>query len=247
MSTSSIWSQRYTQSDLEKRETDVYNLLRVANLQGAVKILIPDNTPTNQDGYENARKAASQHIQMQQPLIDPTYTGSYRVVFPPEQALPPLLLLRQWERIAVLGMAMNRYESELGVLAGALTTACQFGDDNILLSHVEMQFAIATLLIPMEIYGKDLYETGMVGAKALTDENDSHCVRNHSDSIKALCLTFFNLLMTLAPLNDPNARLDRIQKFGMQTECQGLATGIDLRTNNRLKVKDWVFQKVNVQ
>jgi hypothetical protein len=143
--------------------------------------------------------------------------------------------------MAVLGIAVENYQEALGCLLGLQETACQYGDDNILLSAVKTTFGVATLLISMKSQADSLWHLAFFCWKMLLGK-DEECAHIHSEKVRRLGAGFYSILQDFAMMHDPRASTGGIGMLHVKLVSE--AEDIDKATMKRFRMREWVNETV---
>jgi len=152
-----------------------------------------------------------------------------------------LTLIGQWARVAALSIALGEYENGLGSVLSMQETACQFGDDNILLSAAKTGFGIASLVIPIKAEAEALGRMASMCEIAVLGKKE-RCSQIHSKGALALCRLFYSILQDFAKMHDPKVRRPGITF--LYSKLVSEAEGIDKATGKKFRMKDWVEDTV---
>jgi len=230
-------SNTYTRQHLEEANTILSSLMCSRSPQEALAILLPGDSPRNQSEYQQAYSVFSLRIRACQPNAGNSalsHEEAYRIS--PGSPLPPLTLLAHWVRLVILSAALGDYRDALGCVLGNHETACQFGDDNILLAATKTGFGAATLLIPF----KPSNEQDSLSAVALTCNSTlltGSCARLHSEGTRNLCADFYQVLSDLGAVFQVKGNSTALN--ALQIKVQNTTDRIDRATNNKFKMKSW--------
>jgi len=240
-----MYEHTYTKENLEQTDNIAYRIMRLHNIQEVINILIPEEPPTNDYEYKLAGGVFVRRIVTAQPSITDLNTPpeiAYRVAMP---IYPPLVLLGHHARVAILNIALENYESGLGYVVSMQETACQFGDDNILISTAKLGFGIMAFLVPQKSIADILYKASLTAQIPVTKKGEP-CVTNHSPSAVSLCRNLYEIIVNFAVLNDGNKehRMTDMSRTSTHLYMNNYAEEIDKATNKKFRMREWVNDTV---
>jgi len=231
-----MWAYTYTQQHLEDANDILFRLMRVTTPQDALNILLPGDSPQTKSEYRQAYNVFSLRIRTCQPNVGNgglSREEAYRVSS--SCSIPPLTLLAHWVRLIALSIALGDYRDALGCILGNHETACQFGDDNILLAATKTGFGAATLLIPTKPSSiRDSLSTVALVCK--DDLFSGDCAKRHTERVRKLCADFYQLLSDLGATSQIN---EKPALRALQIKLKEPAQRIDRATGTRFKMEIW--------
>lgn len=232
----------YTRQDLEEIDAALYSMMRAKSVQEVLDIMISPDPPRNRLEYLEALTVFNQRILDCQPnALDSSDKDALRIS--PYCPYPPLALIGHWARAAALYIAVENYEGGAGAVIGVLDTACQYGDDNLLLSGAKLGFGVVCLLIPIRSQADLLSKLVGIALKILLSE-DEECARRHSLQTRHLCAGFFSMLGDFAMMHTSSVRMTKTGMAFLHQKLRIEAEEIDKATRNRFRAKDWVDEQV---
>ncbi|MBI2405246.1 hypothetical protein HYV22_03660 [Candidatus Gottesmanbacteria bacterium] len=230
-----------SKQQLELIDIALFSAMRAKTTQDVLFTAMGPNAPTNPREYAMAYKEAQFWLLRCQPNCANEHMKSeqaFQVI--PNCPVSPYDLIALWARIALLGIALGNFHDGLGNLLATLETACQFGNDDLLLVGVKLSFAVATRAIFVPEVAKDLSAMAGICEKVLTSQQDEPCARTHSERVRDLGANFYMILEHFGMLHAAQSMPMTLAKEFLGKVIESYAEEVDKATNRRFQMKDWV-------
>lgn len=250
-------SDTYSASDLATVFAIANRLMRVPSIQEAVDIVIDEAPPVNRREYAEANEVLLNTVLSSQPHVfdrDMHPHQSYEIV---RLTVPPLVLLFNWVRLGILEMALENYINGISSGLALQATACQFGDDSLLLSGAVLGFGIWSLALRKRERPQYVRE---VAAECESLVHGNHRIASaFGRGVLDSCGQLYTIAQLIATMIDPSTReASRMIKAlanvyspypdsadlrrGIKLILDGYSEAFDNGTESVLAIRNWVDQ-----
>jgi len=234
----------YTSAELQDIDKMVYQAMRATNAQEFVDILWKEEPfPSSPREYRMAMGYIENEIEKCQPeawAVQDGKPGSLKI--DPRVPLHPVELILQWAREGALMFALNQPVPAVALIKSLAETSCQFLDESLMLVGTKLCFALGafsvrTWLVENQEVSKVLEDKSLESVRIVCNPEKSEYASSFNPESRSLASDFFMLLFSFSQYAQNEQLLQG--QFVLGGAVLDFAKGLDGKTHNRFKMRDW--------